>query len=137
MTDEEPANHGSPGFEMPPVGSIAWQNLTVANAAEVRDFYCQVVGWTYTDHDMGNYSDYNINRPHTSETVAGICHARDSNANVPPQWLVYISVADVTESAQRCLDLGGRVLDGPRSMGSQSFCVIQDPAGAMAALIGP
>ena len=137
MTEPQQPNDESPELELPPVGSIAWQDLTVANAAEVRDFYCQVVGWTYTDHDMGNYSDYNINRSDTGETVAGICHARDSNANLPPQWLVYISVADVAQSAQRCVDLGGRVLDGPRSMGSQSFCVIQDPSGAMAALIGP
>ena len=123
--------------EKPGPGSIVWQDLTVPNAPEVRDFYCQVVGWTYTDHYMGDYADFNINLPETGQIVAGICHAQGSNANVPPQWLVYIAVNDVVQSAQRCLDLGGRVLDGPRSMGDQKFCVIQDPAGAVAALIGP
>ena len=126
-----------PDQEKPGLGSIVWQDLTVPNAPEVRDFYCQVVGWTYTDHDMGDYADFNINLPETGQTVAGICHAQGLNANVPPQWLVYIAVNDVAQSAQRCLDLGGRVLDGPRSMGDQTFCVIQDPAGAVAALIGP
>ena len=125
-----------PDQEKPGLGSIVWQDLTVPNAPEVRDFYCQVVGWTYTDHDMGDYADFNINLPETGQTVAGICHAQGPNANVPPQWLVYIAVNDVVQSAQRCLDLGGRVLDGPRSMGDQTFCVIQDPAGAVAALIG-
>ena len=126
-----------PDQEKPGLGSLVWQDLTVPNALEVRDFYCQVVGWTYTDHDMGDYADFNINLPETGQTVAGICHAQGPNANVPPQWLVYIAVNDVAQSAQRCLDLGGRVLDGPRSMGDQTFCVIQDPAGAVAALIGP
>jgi predicted enzyme related to lactoylglutathione lyase len=123
--------------EQPKIGSIVWQDLTVSNAPEVRDFYCQVVGWTYTDHDMEDYNDFNINLPGTAETVAGICHARGTNANIPPQWLVYISVADVAESARRCEELGGKVIDGPRSMGGATFCVIQDPAGAVAALFGP
>jgi predicted enzyme related to lactoylglutathione lyase len=122
--------------EQPKIGSIVWQDLTVSNAPEVRDFYCQVVGWTYTDHDMEDYNDFNINLPGTAETVAGICHARGTNANIPPQWLVYISVADVAESARRCEELGGKVIDGPRSMGGATFCVIQDPAGAVAALFG-
>ena len=123
--------------EEPKIGSIVWQDLTVPNAPEVRDFYCQVVGWTYADHDMEEYNDYDMNLPDTGQTVAGICHARGSNSNVPPQWLVYISVADVAESARRCQELGGSVIDGPRTMAQWSFCVIQDPAGAVAALIGP
>ena len=32
--------------------------------------------------------------------------ARGSNANIPPQWLVYISVADVAESARRWRGIG-------------------------------
>ena len=136
MTEPQQSGEENQAFELPPVGSVVWQDLTVPNAPELRDFYCQVVGWTYTDHDMGDYNDYNINMPEGGHTVAGICHARDSNVNVPPQWLVYIVVEDVGESARRCVELGGQVVDGPREMGGQTFCVIQDPAGAVAALIG-
>ena len=136
MTEPQQSGEENQAFELPPVGSVVWQDLTVPNAPELRDFYCQVVGWTYTDHDMGDYNDYNITMPEGGHTVAGICHARDSNANVPPQWLVYIVVEDVGESARRCVELGGQVVDGPREMGGQTFCVIQDPAGAVAALIG-
>lgn len=119
----------------PEVGSIVWRDLTVDNAEELRDFYSKVVGWTYSAHPMGNYDDYNMNDPSTGETVAGICHAQGPNANLPPQWLLYIMVEDVAESAQRCRELGGQVIDGPRSMGDGRFCVIRDPAGAVAALI--
>ncbi len=122
--------------DQPEIGRIMWQDLTVPNAVEVRDFYVGVVGWEYTGHDMGDYADFNMNRPGAGDTVAGICHARGPNANVPPQWLVYIRVADVEESIRRCRELGGRVIDGPRDMGEERFCVIQDPAGAVAALIG-
>ena len=136
MTESRQPDAEHQDFELPPPGSIAWQDLTVPNAAAVRDFYCQVVGWTYTDHDMGDYADYNINLPDGSRTVAGICHAQGGNAGIPAQWLVYIVVEDVAQSVQRCIELGGKVIDGPRDMGGQSFCVIQDPAGAVAALIG-
>jgi len=33
------------------------------------------------------------------------------------------------------LSSGGKLIDGPRMMGKSRFCVIQDPAGAMIALI--
>ena len=121
----------------PPVGKIVWQDLTVGPAEEIRDFYQQVIGWEARDHDMGEYNDYDILSPGTGEVVTGICHARDTNANVPPAWLLYFAVEDVAASAARCVELGGEVLDGPRDMGGGDFCVIRDPAGAICALYRP
>jgi predicted enzyme related to lactoylglutathione lyase len=119
----------------PKVGAIAWCDLTVPNATEVRDFYRGVVGWETADFDMGGYSDYCMNVPADGKTVAGICHARGLNADLPPQWLLYISVEDLDRSIRRCTELGGRVLAGPKPFCSGGrFCVIQDPAGAVAAL---
>lgn len=118
----------------PPVGSISWCDLTVPDAGKVRDFYSAVVGWTAAPLSMGDYEDYCMNRPGSDETVAGICHARGVNAKIPPQWMMYITVADVEASARRCVELGGKVLDGPRPLSGGHFCVIRDPAGAVAAL---
>lgn len=117
------------------IGVIGWRDLTVENAEEVRHFYTQVVGWETAPHDMGDYNDYDVRIPATGETAAGICHARGSNANVPPQWLLYVMVESVAASAAKCLELGGAVVDGPRTMGGIPFCVIQDPAGAVIALM--
>ncbi|MHC4472339.1 MAG: VOC family protein [Planctomycetota bacterium] len=119
------------------IGSITWRDLTVEDAEGVRRFYCEVVGWESRPHDMGEYHDFDILAPGTDESVAGICHARGPNANLPPQWLVYITVEDVDASARTCVELGGAVLDEPRDMGRHRFCVIQDPAGAVAALVSP
>lgn len=119
----------------PAVGSITWRDLTVKDAEKVRDFYSKVVGWKSSPVDMVGYNDFNMNLPGSGETVAGICHARGPNAKLPPQWLIYITVADVDESAKRCVELGGKIIDGPRLMGEYRFCVIQDPAGAVAALM--
>jgi predicted enzyme related to lactoylglutathione lyase len=116
------------------IGSIAWRDLTVDDAEGIRDFYKDVVGWESSPVSMGEYSDFNMLSPTTQETVAGICHAKGTNANLPSQWLVYIVVENVDESASKCKQLGGHVMVGPKTMGSGRFCVIRDPAGAVCAL---
>lgn len=118
------------------VGKILWQDLTVPNAEEVQRFYSEVVGWNTTPHDMGEYHDYNVQAPASNETIAGICHARGTNAAIPPQWLLYVAVEDVEASALKCKELGGELIDGPRMMGAEKFCVLRDPAGAVIAIIG-
>ncbi len=120
----------------PPIGSICWTDLTVENADELRDFYAKVANWTHAPVAMGDYNDYCMNAPETGKTVAGICHARGPNANIPPQWMIYITVENVKQAADRCAELGGEVIDGPRKVGEQQFCIIRDPAGAVAGLIG-
>ncbi len=117
------------------VGAAEWCDLTVENAGDVKDFYCDVVGWDSSAASMGEYDDFNIELPKTGETIAGICHARGSNSNLPAQWLMYVRVKNVSQSAEKCLGLGGQVLDGPRAMGKSQFCVIQDPEGAVLALV--
>lgn len=122
---------------MPEPGTIAWVDLTVPNADEVRDFYTAVVGWESEDLSMGDYADY-VMRPPGGEAVSGVCHARGVNANLPPQWLVYLTVTDLDASLARCLEKGGRIRVEPFSMGSWGrTAVIEDPAGAVAALIQP
>jgi hypothetical protein len=117
------------------IGSITWADLTVKDAGAIREFYRKVAGWTSTEAKMGDYSDYCMNEPTTGKTAAGICHARGVNADLPPQWLVYITVENLEKSIASCVENRGKVVAGPRSMGEQGkICVIQDPAGAVAAL---
>ena len=122
----------------PPIGSVSWMDLTVPRAEEISRFYEKVAGWTSKRLDMGGYSDYCMDAPQTGETVAGICHARGDNTNLPAQWLIYITVADLEASLQRCITLGGKVVCPAREMGEHgTMAVIQDPAGAVAALFQP
>ncbi len=121
--------------EPKPPGSIVWTDLTVKDASSVRDFYREVVGWNAVPLSMGDYDDFNMMPPGSDAPVAGICHARGANANLPAQWLVYVQVEDVEASAKQAQELGGAVVDGPRGMGSLRFCVIRDPAGAVLALV--
>jgi len=120
--------------DTPKVGSIVWTDLTVPDAEQIRDFYIAVVGWQSEPVDMGEYNDFTMNAA-DGQGTAGICHARGTNADLPPQWLMYIIVEDLDQSIGRCTELGGEVLAPPKNMGTMGrYCVIRDPAGAVTAL---
>jgi len=124
-------------MNQPKMGQIGWVDLTVGDAESIRDFYTSVVGWRPEPLDMGGYSDFTM-RPPDGDPVAGVCHARGSNADVPAQWLIYITVTDLDDSMEQCRVLGGAVTAGPKNAGSMGrYCVIRDPAGAVAALFEP
>lgn len=116
------------------IGLVTWMDMAVENADQVRDFYQAVVGWQSVPLSMGDYNDYCMNQPDSDKTVAGICHARGQNAKLPPVWMIYITVADLDASIAKCLELGGQLVTEPRAYGAARFCVIRDPAGAVAAL---
>ena len=126
MTEESPTSQP---------GTIGWQDLTVGNAEQVRDFYSEVVGWQSEPLNMGDYDDYVMLAPGGEAGTAGVCHARGVNANIPPQWLIYINVEDLEASIESVKKLGGEIVDGPRELGDGRFAVIRDPAGAVCGLI--
>ena len=117
-------------------GKIGWIDLTVDDAEGVRDFYKAVVGWGYETVSMGDYADYSMTAP-GGQAVTGICHARGNNADLPAGWLIYITVEDLQASASACEANGGEIVMPVRSLAGGQFCVIRDPAGAIAALYQP
>lgn len=116
----------------PPLGHIAWLDLSVADAEASRDFYSAVIGWTpeavtMTDHGA-QYADYTM-LAGDGQAVAGVCHARGANAGLPAVWMLYLPVGDLAESINRVQAEGGTVIkqDG-------NVAVIQDPIGVHLAL---
>ena len=123
--------------EKPSPGTIGWVDLTVEDAPGVRDFYEKVVGWSSAGVDMGGYQDFTMIPPRSENGVAGVCHARGSNAELPPYWLIYIIVENLDDSLRAVEAGGGSIVSGPKSMGQAAYCIIQDPAGAYVALYQP
>lgn len=117
----------------PTPGSVAWRDLTVDDAEAVRDFYVAVVGWRPEGVSMGEYDDWNMVGP-GGTPVAGVCHARGSNAGLPPVWLLYLVVEDLDASLEAVREGGGEVVRPARAMGDARWAVIRDPAGAAVAL---
>lgn len=116
------------------LGTIAWRDLTVENAVEVRDFYASVVGWSFEGLSMGDYEDFVMMPSGSTDGVAGICHARGANVGIPPVWLIYVTVINLDASLAAVEAGGGEVVSGPREVGNDRMAVIRDPAGAHLAL---
>jgi hypothetical protein len=119
----------------PAIGTLIGFDLTVDDAEAVKEFYATVVGWEVEPADMGGYTDYFMKAAETGDMVAGICHARGDNAGLPAQWLSYVVVPDLEASLARCAEKGGTVLTEVRDGCEARYCVIQDPAGAVLALM--
>lgn len=119
----------------PKPGTVGWIDITVDDAVNLREFYSAVVGWKAQGCDMGGYEDYSMLPAQDDSPVAGICHARGTNAGLPSAWLIYIVVADLEASLETVKARGGAVLHGPK--GNDQYgrtAVIRDPAGAVCAL---
>lgn len=83
---------------------------------------------------MGEYDDFGMGPRGRTEMVAGVCHSRGENADLPPVWLMYIVVKNLKQSIESCQRLGGSLIAPPRPLGKGQMCVISDLAGAMVAL---
>jgi len=116
------------------IGEMAWIDLTVANAVEVKDFYQSVVGWKVDPVSMGEYEDFSMNSPADNQPVAGVCHAQGVNADLPPAWLPYFLVEDIEVSVANVKSNGGSLITEIKSMGSDRYAVVKDPAGAVCAI---
>lgn len=119
-------------------GRIAWLDLTVADATDVRDFYREVIGWGVQEFPMGKgedtYADYCM-LGEGGETVAGICHARGINTGLPPVWLLYLPVGDLKESVRQAEAHGGEIVKATRGDdGEYATVVVRDPVGGYLAL---
>lgn len=116
------------------IGEMAWLDLTVEDASNIKDFYRDVIGWNVEETSMGDYHDFTMNTPETKTAISGICHAKGENAHIPPSWLPYFLVADIHHSVEQVLLAGGELLGEIKTMGSDKYAIFKDPAGAVCAI---
>jgi predicted enzyme related to lactoylglutathione lyase len=116
------------------IGTMAWLDLSVGNTENVKSFYEDVIGWKSESVSMGDYDDYAMLEPINGEAVSGICHAQGVNKDLPPAWLPYFLVADIEASIAAVQAKGGALVTEVKSMGSDKYAVIKDPAGAACAI---
>ena len=115
------------------IGTIGWLDITVEDADGLRDFYQSVVGWKTEAIEMGDYADYAMGGE--GGPVAGVCHRKGTNADVPKGWLPYIVVESLDKSLDACQSGGGRIRSDPKKMGDIGrYAMIEDPAGGVIAL---
>ena len=132
--ENEQADQEEQNFADSHIGEMAWIDLSVTNAGEIKNFYQDVVGWKSEAVSMGDYDDYSMNSPETGEPITGICHAKGINDDLPATWMPYFLVADIDHSAEQVKTQGGELLTPIKPMGNDRYVVLKDPAGAICAL---
>ena len=114
---------------------MAWVDLGSKNMDAAKRFYTELFGWTtfqVPDPDYQGYTVFQLD----GKAVGGVMDLSDNPA--PPNWLPYISVADVRAAAGRARQAGAELLVEPMDVKtSGSMAVIKDPTGAAVGLWQP
>jgi predicted enzyme related to lactoylglutathione lyase len=115
-------------------GAFVWNELGTKDPEAAASFYADLFGWTYEEQDMGPMGTYRTIK--NGERVnGGIRRQGPTEAEVPPNWLVYFTTTDIDGSVAKAGELGAQVMMPPMElpMGAK-IAVLGDPQGAVFAL---
>ncbi len=116
-----------------PAGSFCWIELATSDQNAAKRFYSSLFGWAATDNPMGPGEFYTMFKLEGRDAAAAYTMRPDQRAQgIPPHWMLYISVADADDAAQRASQGGAKVLAPPFDVFDLGrMAVIQDPVGAV------
>jgi predicted enzyme related to lactoylglutathione lyase len=109
--------------------------LQTRDLAKAKDFYGRLFDWKLEDMPApggGTYTMISVGEG----TGGGMFATPDPN--VPPHWLAYVGVDDITASTNKARELGATVLQDVMEAGDYGWLsVIMDPTGAVIAMWKP
>jgi predicted enzyme related to lactoylglutathione lyase len=115
-------------------GVFSWCELMTTDVKAAKAFYSALFDWQMEEMPQDG-TDYTILRAGSSE-VGGLMQIPPDAEGCPPHWGTYVTVDDVNHTANLATSLGGKILVPPREVpGVGRFCVLQDPQGAVLAVI--
>ena len=126
---------GDPGDFQPDPGDWIWMQLMSRNARKAAEFYRAVGDYEIIENTSSNrVSDYVLTSKGYARATVGTLPG--SNEKVRPNWLPFVRVKSVGESAAKARALGGKVLIAPKpELFDGKVAVIADPTGAAIGLL--
>jgi uncharacterized protein len=113
-------------------GKVVWFDLLTHDPAAAQAFYGGVLGWSFDPR-----GEYVVARDATGP-VAGILKMAPpaaGRAPSPARWMPLVSVPDLARAIAAVKAQGGRVLEGPSSLGARGrYAAVADPRGAQLVL---
>lgn len=109
-------------------GRFVWHDLMAKDVSAAKRFYGQLLGWRFEDTRRGG-------RPYVlaklgNDSVAGFVDISAISA-AGAQWLSFMAVADVDQSASQVQSAGGKIIITPRELDPVArVAVVADPQGA-------
>jgi predicted enzyme related to lactoylglutathione lyase len=113
-------------------GALTWNELATDDTAKAKDFYGGLFGWRIEDQtEPFPYTVIYVDgRPN-----GGMRSQGPEESGVPPHWLPYFATASCDTSVAKLKELGGNIVYGPVDIPRGRLAVVQDPQGAMFALL--
>lgn len=117
-------------------GIFCWADAGTTDLGAAKQFYGEVLGWTFMDTPMGEgmvYSTAQVGGKRACAIYPQPPQMREMG--IPPHWMLYVAVDDVDATAAKVEGLGGKLMMQPFDVMSQGrMAVIQDPTGAAVGL---
>lgn len=129
------SSSGDPEDFLPDPGDWIWIQLLSRDARKAAEYYRNIVGYEVVQNTASNrLSDYVlVSERFARGTVRSI---PAGNPQVEPTWLPFVRVTNVSESAARAKELGGRIVIEPQpELFQGKVAVVADPTGAAIGLL--
>jgi predicted enzyme related to lactoylglutathione lyase len=130
----QPKLHHGTHFADARPGSVCWNELATRDEDRCATFYGNLFGWKpeTRQHPGSTYTIFNKG----GAMKAGMLKMNEEWGDCPPNWMIYVSVADCDATAAKVAGLGGKLLVPPTDIPPVGrFSVIQDPQGAVFSII--
>lgn len=114
--------------------TFCWNELVTTDVDKAAEFYTEVFGWSKMTQDMGGmvYTSFMDGK----EPRGGMLQIAPEWGEVPPNWMVYFTVANCDDAVAKATSLGAQALVPPTDIpGVGRFATLQDPQGAAFSVI--
>jgi len=111
--------------------TFPWHELYVADTAQAKAFYSEVLGWGIEEYPMGEMGTYTMLQAN-GKAVAGIMGTNTPQmGHIPAHWAVYVGVDDVDATITKAESLGASVVVPPMDVPNVGrMALLSDPQGA-------
>lgn len=116
-------------------GTFSWTDLATSDADAAKRFYGGLLGWEFDDQPLPEGGGVYSMALGDGGTVAALYQGQ---AEMPPAWVSYVTVASAEETGARAKELGATLIAEPFDvLTAGRMTVIQDPTGAVMAAWEP
>lgn len=112
-------------------GKFVWDDLLTNDVAQAKEFYGQLLGWTFEQRN-----EYTVVY-NNSQAIGGMAQITETSENPGvARWLNLLSVADLDQAIALVEKNGGSIQNGPLNLVNRGRgALIRDPHGAQLLII--
>ena len=120
-------------------GRFVWHEILTSSPEETADYFSKVFPWSYGVPDESDATEPDedpVDRViQANGQSIGAIRQRGDDSSLPPHWICYVTVSDLTEACQAAAEGGAQIVSAPRPhphVGTAA--VLTDPQGGIVGL---